>query len=127
METGHCVFLEVISIFPPLVLVKKTLKKAKKLFKVSLLSLLKDSLVNFSGRTSRISASSFSSSSVICVKIFKHGPYFLRRKVTIQFLYQLGSRANKARLGLGLGLKSGKAKSTSQSSGFTDIRIFGQN
>ena len=82
METGHCVFLEGVSIFPPLVLVKKknTLKKAKKLFKVSLLSLSKDSLVNFSGKTSRISASSFSSSSVICVKIFKHGPYFLQRK-----------------------------------------------
>ena len=46
LETGHCVFLEVVSIFPPLVLVKKTLQKAKKLFKVSLLSLSKDSLVN---------------------------------------------------------------------------------
>ena len=32
--------------FLPFVLVKKTLEKAKKLFKVSLLSLLKDSLVN---------------------------------------------------------------------------------
>ena len=59
---------------------KETLTKAKKLFKVSLLSLSKDSLVNFSGKASRISASPFSSSSVICVKIFKHGPYFLRRK-----------------------------------------------
>ena len=55
---------------------KKVLQKAKKLFKVSLLSLSKDSLVNFLGKTSRISASSFPSSSVICVKIFKHGPYF---------------------------------------------------
>ena len=117
METGHCVFLEVVSIFPPLVLVQKTLKKAKKLFKVSLLSLSKDSLVNFSGKSSRISASSFSSSSVTCVKIFFEG------KVKIQFLYQLRSRSNKA------GLKSGKAKSTSQSSRFTDIflSIFGQN
>ena len=59
---------------------KKTLQKAKELFRVSLLSLSKDSLVNFLGKTSRISASSFSSSSVICVKIFKHGPYFLPRK-----------------------------------------------
>ena len=81
METGHCVFLEVVSIFPPLVLVKiKTLQKAKKLFKISLLSLSKDSLVNFFGKTSRISAGSFSSSSGIHVKIFKHGPYFLPRK-----------------------------------------------
>ena len=41
------VCLEVFSIFPPFVLVKnKTLQKAKKLFKVSLLSLSKDSLVN---------------------------------------------------------------------------------
>ena len=42
--------LEVVSIFPPLILVKKkkkTLQKAKKLFKVSLLSVSKDSLVNF--------------------------------------------------------------------------------
>ena len=46
METGHCVCLEVVSIFAPFVLVKKTLQKAKKLFKVSLLSLSKDSLVN---------------------------------------------------------------------------------
>ena len=45
LETGHCVCLEVVSIFPPFVLVKKTLQKAKKLFKVSLLSLSKDSLV----------------------------------------------------------------------------------
>ena len=34
----------------------------------------------FFGKTSWISASSFSSSIVICVKIFKHGPYFLPRK-----------------------------------------------
>ena len=49
LETGHCVCLEVVSIFLPFVLVKKkkTLEKAKKLFKVSLLS-LKDSLVNCS-------------------------------------------------------------------------------
>ena len=46
---------------------KKTLQKAKKLFKVSLLSLSKDSFVVF-GKTS-LSASSFSSSTVICVKI----------------------------------------------------------
>ena len=47
LETGHCVCLEVFSILPPFVLVKKkTLRKAKKLFKVSLLSLSKDSLVN---------------------------------------------------------------------------------
>ena len=43
---------------------------------------------------------------------------FFEGKVTIQFLYQLCSRSNKARL------KSGKAKSTSQSSGFTDSHIF---
>ena len=36
---------------------KKKLQKAKKLFKVSLLSLSNDSLVNFFGKTSRISAS----------------------------------------------------------------------
>ena len=43
LETGHCVCLEVVSIFPPLVPVKKkTLQKAKKVFKVSLLSLSKD-------------------------------------------------------------------------------------
>ena len=30
LETGHCVCLEVVSIFPPFVLVKKTLQKAKK-------------------------------------------------------------------------------------------------
>ena len=36
---------------------KKKLQKAKKLLKVSLLSLSKDSLVNFFGKTSRISAS----------------------------------------------------------------------
>ena len=110
-----CLF-EVVSIFPLLVLVKKkTLQKAKKLFKVSLLLLSKDSLVNCFGKTSRISASSFSSSSVICVNIFCHG------KDTIQFLHHLRSHSNKARL------KSGKAKSTSQSSGFTDVflSIFG--
>ena len=59
---------------------KKTLQKAKKLFKVSLLSLSKIRSLIFFGKTSRISASSFPSSSVICVKIFKHGPYFLPRK-----------------------------------------------
>ena len=43
--------------------VKKTLQKAKKLFKVSLLSLSKDLLVNFwGGKTSRIFVSLFSSS-----------------------------------------------------------------
>ena len=49
--------------------------------------------------------------------IFFHG------KATVQFLHQLRSRSNKSRL------KSGKAKSTSQSLGFTDkfLRIFGQN
>ena len=47
MGFENCVCLEVFSIFPPFVLVKKkTLQKAKKLFKVSLLSLSKDSLVN---------------------------------------------------------------------------------
>ena len=46
LGTGHCVCLEVVSIFPPFVFAKKTLQKAKKLFKVSLLSLSKDSLVN---------------------------------------------------------------------------------
>ena len=46
METGHYVCLEVVSIFPPFVLVKKKLQKEKKLLKVSLLSLSKDSLVN---------------------------------------------------------------------------------
>ena len=51
LETGHCDFLEVVSIVPPLILVKKkTLQKAKKLFKVGLLSLSKDSLVNFLGK-----------------------------------------------------------------------------
>ena len=81
METGHCVFREVVFIFPPLVLVnKKKMQRQRSFFKVSLLSSSKDSLVNFLGKTSRISASSFSSSSVICVKIFKHGPYFLPRK-----------------------------------------------
>ena len=39
------VFLEVVSIFPPREK-KKTLQKAKKLFKVRLLSLSKHSLVN---------------------------------------------------------------------------------
>ena len=77
--------------------------------------LCKDSLVNCFGKTSRISASSFSSSSVICFNIFCHG------KDTIQFQHHLRSHSNKARL------KSGKAKSTSQSSGFTDVflSIFG--
>ena len=45
--------------------------------------IVEDSLVNFLVKTSRISASSVSSSrgsSVICVKIFKHGPSFLPRK-----------------------------------------------
>ena len=33
LETGHCVFLEVVSIFPPLVLVeKKNIAKGKKPF-----------------------------------------------------------------------------------------------
>ena len=51
----------------------KTIAHNNKLFKVSLLSLSKDSFVIFlGGKTSRISASSFSSSIVICVKIFKH-------------------------------------------------------
>ena len=51
---------------------EKTLQKAKKLFKVSLLSLSKPirSLIVF-GKTS-LSASSSSSSIVICVKIFNH-------------------------------------------------------
>ena len=124
METRQCVFLEVISIFPPLVLVKKkTLKKAKKLFKVSLLSSSKDSLVNFLGKPleflsvhSRLQARS-------TLKFSNTDHIFFEGKVTIQFLYQLRSRSNKARL------KSGKAKSASQSSGFTDIilGIFGQN
>ena len=46
METGHCVCLEVVSFLSSFCPCKKTLEKAKKLFKVSLLSLLKDSLVN---------------------------------------------------------------------------------
>ena len=49
LETGHCVCLEVVSIFPTLVLVKKKLLKAKKIFKVCLLSLSKDVLVKFFG------------------------------------------------------------------------------
>ena len=82
METGHLVFLEVVSIFPPLVLVKKHCKRraGKEAFQGKFVVMVEDSLVNFSGKTSRISASLFSSSSVICVKIFKHGPYFLPRK-----------------------------------------------
>ena len=81
METGHCVFLEVVSIFPPLVLVKKkNTAKGKEAFQGKFVVIVEDSLVNFSGKTSRISARSFSSSRVICVKIFKHGPYFFQRK-----------------------------------------------
>ena len=39
METGHCVFLEIVSIFPPLVLVreKKQCYRQKKLFFAKLL------------------------------------------------------------------------------------------
>ena len=82
MVTGHCVFLEVVSIFPPLVLVKKkkNTAKGKEAFQGKFVVIVEDSLVNFFGKTSRFSASSFSSSRVICVKIFKHGPYFLPRK-----------------------------------------------
>ena len=61
---------------------------------------------------------------MITVKIFRNTDHiFFHGKVTIQSLHQLRSYSNKARL------KSGKAKSTSQSSGFTDIflSIFGQN
>ena len=80
MKTGLCVFLEVVSIFSPLVLVKKKTAKGKEAFQSKFVVVVEDSLVNVFGKTSRISASSFSSSSVICVKIFKHGPYFLPRK-----------------------------------------------
>ena len=50
LKQCDCVCLEVVSVFPPLVFEKKnTLQKTKKLFKVSLLSLSKDSLVYFFG------------------------------------------------------------------------------
>ena len=76
LGTGHCVFLEVVSILSPLVLVKKNTAKGKEAFQGKFVVIhcviVEDSLVKFFGKTSRISASSFSSSSVICVKIFKH-------------------------------------------------------
>ena len=59
---------------------KKNTAKGKEAFQGKFVVIVEDWLVNFWGKTSRISASSFSSSSVICVKIFKHGPYFLPRK-----------------------------------------------
>ena len=59
---------------------KKNTAKGKEAFQGKFVVIVEDSLVNFSGKTSRISARSFSSSRVICVKIFKHGPYFLPRK-----------------------------------------------
>ena len=95
----------------------KSMEKTK-LFKVSLFSLSKIRSLIFLGKRLELlpvqprlqgvqarSALKFSNTD----HLFFHG------KVTIQFLHQLRSRSNKARL------KSGKAKSTSQSSGFTDI------
>ena len=62
------------------------------------------------------SFNSFLSSSVICVKIFKHGPCFPPRKG-----YDSASTSASFPFEQSYRLKSGKAKSTSQSSGFTDI------
>ena len=96
---------------------------AKKLFKVSLLSWSKIRSLIFLGKPleflpvySRLQAWS-------ALKFSNMDHIFFHGKVTIQFLHQLRSHSNKARL------KSGKAKSTSQSSGFTDIflSILGQN
>ena len=86
---------------------KKTLHKAKKLFKVSLLSLSKDWLVNFLGETSRISAVHYRLQVWSALKFSNTDHILFHGKVTIQFLHQLRSHSNKARL------KSGKAKSTS--------------
>ena len=101
---------------------KKTLQKAKKFFKLSLLSLSKDTLVNFS----RENLSNFCQFILVfnCDLRVSHTDHiFFHETVTIQFLHQRRSHSNQARL------KSGKAKSTSQFSGFTDIflGIFGQN
>ena len=102
---------------------EKTLQKGKKLFKVSLLSLLKDLLINCFWEN--LSFCQFIL--IFSCDLRKNfqtltGILFLG-KVTIQFLPQLHSHGNKARL------KFGKAKSTSQSSGFTYIfqSLFGGN
>ena len=92
LETGHCVCLEVVSTFPPLVLVKKrNTAKGKEAFQGKFVVIIERirSLI-FIGKTSRISASSFSSSIVICFKIFKHRLGF-SSSVRLQFLHQLRS------------------------------------
>ena len=73
--------------------------------------------------TSRISASSFSSSSLISVKIFKHGPYFFPRKG-----YDSVSTSAPFSFKQSL-VKIWKGKVNIQSLGFTDIflSIFGKN
>ena len=69
METGHCVCPEVVSIFPPLVLVKKHYKRQRSFSRQVCCHCRRIRSLIFLGKTSRIFVSSFSSSIVICVKI----------------------------------------------------------
>ena len=76
--------------FPPLVLLKNT-AKGKEAFQGKFVVIVERiRLLIFIGKTSRISAILFSSSIVICVKIFKHRLEF-SFSVRLQFLYQLRS------------------------------------
>ena len=72
------------------------------------MSLSKDWLVNFFGKTSRISAVHYRLQVWSALKFSNTDHILFHGKVTIQFLHQLRSHSNQARL------KSGKAKSTSQ-------------
>ena len=58
----------------------KNTAKGKEPFQGKFVVIVEDLLTNFLGKTSQISASSFSSSSVICIKMFKHGPSFFPQK-----------------------------------------------
>ena len=102
------VFLEVVSIFPPREK-KKTLQKAKKLFKVRLLSLSKDSLVNFLGEN----LSNFCQ----FILVVKCGLTIFSSTERLRFSFYISFVLiqNQAKL------KYGKAKSKSQFSVFTDF------
>ena len=91
LETGHSVCLEVVSIFPPFVLVKKHCKKAKKLFKVSFLSLSKDLLVNWFWENLSFCQLILVFNCDLRLNFQTLTKILFLGKVTIQFLHQLRS------------------------------------
>ena len=51
LETGHCVCLEVVSIFPPLVLAKKNTTKGEEAFQGKFVVIVQGFTRNFFGKT----------------------------------------------------------------------------